>query len=330
MGRRIAAVIECAVCGAVLGGWLGIVLLRRPLADLDVSLLAGCLGGGALLFWLRQRYPGFRREAGPAMAGLIPGLLLGRHLDEFLPVVVASTLGLLWGVAAFLLVRWLARRLERAGWYAGYGGEPLVVLVGGMVTAAAGYLLAWAIDDETGAWGEVAYWGLPVLLGTAGSLLPGVVLSRNPFRPVLGSLLGLVSGALILWFGISVAPMLFLPGSGLLWAGTVIGIAMLITSLIPLIYPQSTVVTGIVMIGLAVLSFVGATGGLVLGGLLGILAGALVAAWEGGTTVTAHHQPALPAGAVPGSYGATVEWQGDEGGLPPSVGASGEQRSAGG
>ena len=283
MGRRILTALECALCGAVLGVCLSLFLLRRPVEEFGWSVVAGGLAGGALLYVLTHGEGTRRRRdtAILAVACLMPGLFLADHLRTDLSPALAATLGLLWSGLWCGLALWFQGRLKGAGWYTRYHGELAVVLACSMTGSVAGHFLARWAGGATSPWGEALHWVLPALLAVTASLIPGAALSRQPYRPVLGTLLGFLSGGLVLWFGIQVAPMLFLPGSGLLWAGTVIGIAILVAAIVPVIYPKSALVTGLIMIGLSILSFIGATGGLIAGGLVGILAGATFASWEG-------------------------------------------------
>lgn len=75
--------------------------------------------------------------------------------------------------------------------------------------------------------------------------------------------------------------MLFLPGSGLLWAGLVIGSLLLIMSCMAMALPQMHVFIGSVIVILSILSYVGAIGGLIIGGIFGIIGGSLIIAWQG-------------------------------------------------
>ncbi|ADU51632.1 hypothetical protein Tmar_1521 [Thermaerobacter marianensis DSM 12885] len=275
--------MECAICGAVLGVCLSLFLLRHPVEEFGWGVAAGGLAGGALLYYVLTHGEATRRRRDTAIlavACLIPGLFLADHLRTGLSPALAATLGLLWSGLWCGLAVWFQGRLAEAAWYVRYHGELAVVLACSMTGSVAGHFLAqWA--GGTSPWSEALYWVLPTLLAVTASLIPGAALSRQPYRPVLGTLLGFLSGGLVLWFGIQVAPMLFLPGSGLLWAGTVIGIAILVAAIVPVFYPKSALVTGLIMIGLSILSFIGATGGLIAGGLVGILAGAMFASWEG-------------------------------------------------
>ncbi|QQK74582.1 hypothetical protein HUG15_02500 [Salicibibacter cibarius] len=123
-------------------------------------------------------------------------------------------------------------------------------------------------------------------------LLPlsfGYLAAQNSNRPVMGSVFSLVGGLAVLAFGISVAPMLLLPGSGLMWAGLIFGLFMVMLSFVSLTKPEMNVFTGSSIIIFSILSFIGAAGGLIIGGLLGIAGGVLIAAWDGSVSKEDDH-----------------------------------------
>ncbi|MDN4075542.1 DUF6114 domain-containing protein [Fictibacillus terranigra] len=98
-------------------------------------------------------------------------------------------------------------------------------------------------------------------------------------RPFLGSILTLLSGALILWVPLNLIVKAFLPGTvsviGILFGGLV-----LLIGIMALFFPQFSKVFGIVAIFLSILSIVGALGGFLVGTLLGITGGSLMVAWS--------------------------------------------------
>ncbi|WP_017434974.1 DUF6114 domain-containing protein [Saccharococcus caldoxylosilyticus] len=122
---------------------------------------------------------------------------------------------------------------------------------------------------------------LPYGVGVFLPLSFGYLLASNKHRPVMGAVFSLVGGSLILLVGISVAPMLLLPGSGLMWAGLVIGMVMMMLSILSMAKPETHLFTGCLIIICSILSFIGAAGGLVVGGLLGLIGGTFIAAWNG-------------------------------------------------
>ncbi|MCQ6266825.1 DUF6114 domain-containing protein [Fictibacillus sp. WQ 8-8] len=98
-------------------------------------------------------------------------------------------------------------------------------------------------------------------------------------RPFLGSILTLLSGALILWVPLNLIVKAFLPGTvsviGILFGGLV-----LLIGIMGLFFPQFSKVFGIVAIFLSILSIIGALGGFIVGTLLGITGGSLMVAWS--------------------------------------------------
>lgn len=307
MLRLVEVAVQMGVAGLVIGAFAGGLVLHRPPAGTAIYALTGLLVAGGLLTWLGERYERLRGPLYAGMAGVLPGMMLGNYLSTVMgrsPVGVA--LGILWGVACFAGGwAYVAARLEKAGWYTRYGAEIVTVFFSSCLWSWLGIVLAHAITAE-GTWLQgVAYLVVPFAVAGLAALLPGVVLSRNHVRPFFGSLLGILSGASVLWVGLNVAPLLLLPGSGLMWAGTVIGLLMMAASLLPLFYPSSSLVTGIVLICLSILSFIGAAGGLVIGGLVGILSGSLIASWQGRTVP----RPATGDAAGAGSDGGMPRWR---------------------
>ncbi|MDM5337041.1 DUF6114 domain-containing protein [Fictibacillus enclensis] len=98
-------------------------------------------------------------------------------------------------------------------------------------------------------------------------------------RPFTGSLLTLISGALILWVPLNLIVKAFLPGTvsviGILFGGMI-----LLLGVMALIFPQFSKLLGIIIIFLSILSVIGALGGFLIGTLLGITGGSLMIAWN--------------------------------------------------
>lgn len=132
---------------------------------------------------------------------------------------------------------------------------------------------------------------IPYGVGLVLPLSFGYLLANNNNRPMMGSVFSLVGGILVMVIGISVAPMLLLPGSGLLWAGLITGMFMIMFSLFSMAKPDTHLFAGCSIIIFSILSFIGAAGGLIVGGLLGIVGGTLIAAWNGGSSKTMDDDP---------------------------------------
>lgn len=137
---------------------------------------------------------------------------------------------------------------------------------------------------------------IPYAVGLVLPLSLGYLLASNTNRPIMGSVFSLVGGLLVLLVGISVAPVLLLPGSGLMWAGLMIGLFMVMLSIFGMAKPDSHLFTGCSIIVFSILSFIGAAGGLVVGGLLGLAGGTLIAAWNGGYAKPVGDDPDLSKG----------------------------------
>ncbi len=282
MLRSVSSYVQMGLSGLLIGSFLGGIILRSSLTGSGIYALAGLLLTGGLLAWLGQRYERFRRAIHAGVAGILPGMFLGGHVYAWMGSSHLGTFfGVLWGVVWFA-AGWafVISRLQKARWYIAYRGEISLFFLLSLFGAWLGFELASAMTEK-GTWLQGSlYFTLPFLVAGFFALLPGIIFSRNHNRPLFASLLGILSGGLVLWVGINVAPLLFLPGSGLMWAGMVIGALMLVVSVLPLIYPQFSPVLGGLLIFFSILSFVGAAGGLVVGGLLGILSGSLTAAWR--------------------------------------------------
>lgn len=131
---------------------------------------------------------------------------------------------------------------------------------------------------------------IPYAIGLILPLSLGYLLARNTNRPVMGAVFSIIGSIFVMVIGISVAPMLLLPGSGLMWAGLITGLFMLMFALSVLFKPESHFFAGCAIIVMSILSFLGAAGGLIIGGLLGLVGGVLIASWAG-LEKTVDHDP---------------------------------------
>ncbi|MED0654327.1 DUF6114 domain-containing protein [Anoxybacillus geothermalis] len=173
-----------------------------------------------------------------------------------------------------------------------------VLVVGGMVAIIAASLFHYGFLSVHTAARFVG----PLLSYAFGWMLPcavGYLLAANRHRPVLGSVLVMIGAIFVLIVGISVFPMLLLPGSGLMWAGLVTGLVMIVLAILSMIKPQSHVTIGSFLILASILSFVGAAGGLIIGGIIGLLGGALVVGWSGKQTEKQEGHSSPPASPLP-------------------------------
>lgn len=138
-----------------------------------------------------------------------------------------------------------------------------------MVYIAAGILVPYGIGL-----------GLPLSLG--------FLMAHNENRPVMGSVFSIIGSGFVMFIGIQVAPMLLLPGSGLMWAGLITGLFMLMFALSALFKPETHFFAGLSIIIFSILSFLGAAGGLIIGGILGLVGGILIASWAGRDHTVTH------------------------------------------
>lgn len=122
---------------------------------------------------------------------------------------------------------------------------------------------------------------IPYAIGLGLPLAIGFLMAHNENRPILGCVLSIIGSGFVMFIGIQVAPMLLLPGSGLMWAGLITGLFMFMLSIAVLFKPETHFFAGLSIIIFSILSFLGAAGGLIIGGLLGLLGGVLIASWAG-------------------------------------------------
>ncbi|PQD95332.1 hypothetical protein CYL18_08560 [Pradoshia eiseniae] len=98
-------------------------------------------------------------------------------------------------------------------------------------------------------------------------------------RPFWGAILALLSGLVILYVPLSLIEIAALPGTTL-FIGFFLGGMVLLGGIMTLIMPQFAVFFGLFIMVSAILSIMGAMGGLVIGTLLGIIGGAKILAWR--------------------------------------------------
>jgi hypothetical protein len=97
-------------------------------------------------------------------------------------------------------------------------------------------------------------------------------------RPFWGSLSLILSGLLILWVPLNMAPIALMPGSFSI-LGIVFGGMVFLLGMVALFSPRYSQLVGIMGIFFAVLSLLGALGGFLIGTILGIVGGAGCFAW---------------------------------------------------
>ena len=97
-------------------------------------------------------------------------------------------------------------------------------------------------------------------------------------RPRAGLTLLTLAGIMIMWMPLYIYIMEFGQFS-LVFGGVVIGGIVLGCAILGWIYPEKVQIFGVVGMIFSILSLIGAFGGLIIGMLLGIVGGALCAAW---------------------------------------------------
>ncbi len=277
--------VELGMVGLLAGAFWGSVLLKAGLLGALAGAIAGTVVFGGLIgSFVSKHEERIRSQYKFAVAGLFIGWLIGSN--QLLKIGLTGAIaGAAVGVLVFgMLAGGFINGQKEKGRYVSFQGETLLVFLLGFLGAWGGIWVASLLAGNVFPGREWVSVAGGVLLPLAGSLILslslGFVVSINRFRPLLGGILTLLGGGIVLWVGISIAPMLFLPGSGLYWAGMVIGTLICTLAIIAVAYPPMHITIGAVIVVLSVLSFVGAAGGFIIGGIMGLLGGALIVAWE--------------------------------------------------
>lgn len=297
------------VTGATLGGLSQILYGGRPsYGGLVIGSVTGLVLCTVLAILVRQKSERVRIQVQYAVCGLIPGFMIVGN-----PFVIRYKWGAAVGAIIFalafglilsrLLLRWKAseRYLSfpmEGGLFAilnlfmSYAGDEIAQLLIHnrlfyIPHKEASQQLQRIITVMTPKHGMEFVVGktliglvVPSLLVLVAFLWIGLALGANRRRPAFGVALTVIGGAMISYIGFKVAPMLFMPGSGLLWAGLVVGLLMIALAITALYNIQMRVPLGVVIIVLSILSFLGAAGGLIIGGILGIFGGAMITSWK--------------------------------------------------
>ncbi|MBE3595245.1 MAG: hypothetical protein IMX04_09495 [Candidatus Carbobacillus altaicus] len=281
MRKKMGKTIQMGISGGMVAVFIGSLVLHWPWDQVLILGFFGMLLSGGLFIGLVDRLNQNQGKRLLAVSGLIPGFLIGGGLYPItgsLPLSVLFGLigGVIWfgGCGVFFI-----RKLEALQWYVSYNIEIITTFILSIIGTSLGLRFVKMIYTPYEWLNAIFIVILPLILSLCLAIFPGVILARNHRRPTFAATLGLISGAIVSWIGINVAPLLFLPGSGLLWAGLITGGLMILVSIFGIFYPQWSSFLGGLMIFFSILSFVGAAGGLIIGGLLGIYSGSLMGAW---------------------------------------------------
>lgn len=282
MTDRKPGVIEYSLLGLLLGLMAAIKLFLVIGPWVLAILLLTTVLGGISVRWIQPLPDQIKHMLQYYINGVIIGAIIGFSL--FKNAWLGIPVGLIIGIAfyRFLISPWAAKLKERDK-YLSFPGESFIVPLFSFTGALIGIS---AFNRITKAFPNIPDWAAPemwIVLILAGSLLSlplGPIVAANRWRPIIGGILIFIAGLLVSWVGINIAPILFMPKSGLYWMGMIVGLAMCATACLTFAFSEQHLTVGIAAIILSILSFLGASGGLVIGGLLGILGGSMVLAWE--------------------------------------------------
>ncbi|WP_216828519.1 DUF6114 domain-containing protein [Alkalihalobacterium elongatum] len=285
--------IQMLLIGTFIGAFIGGIIIT---SNLYGAMIGGICTGITLTLTIylcdKYKYQKTSDFIIYGIAGVIPGGLIGGNTTLGLGVI-GTFIGMIIFLCLFgtISVTLIARQKANSI-YLSFKGEPLYYTLSSFIGVWLGYLFASLIVNNlvTGShihiWQAIIQFFVPFFLSLFFSFSSGFLLAANLKRPILGAVFTFTSSSLVLWIGIDIAPMLFLPGSGLLWAGLFIGSLLLTMSVMALVFPAMNMFIGSLIIVLSILSFVGAVGGLIIGGVLGIIGGAFIIGWKGNDEIT--------------------------------------------
>lgn len=245
-------------------------------------ILATTVLGGISTRWIQLLSDQTKHTIQYYICGVIVGAMIGFSLFHIAWLGIPVGLGI--GVAFYRLVisPWAAQ-LKARDKYLSFPGEAFIVSLFSFAGALAGISAFNRIVKafpHLPAWLTPEIWIVLILLGSLLSFPLGVMVASNRYRPVIGGTLILIAGALVTWVGINIAPILFMPKSGLYWMGMIVGLTIFAIGCLTFALAEKHLALGIMAIILSIISFLGAAGGLIVGGILGIFGGAMVLAWE--------------------------------------------------
>lgn len=296
MTKSRPGVKEYSLLGLLLGTMAAIKLFLYIGPWVLTLPLATAVLGGISVRWIQPLPDEVKHKIQYYITGVIVGAMMGFSLFEtdWLGIPV----GLAIGVAFYRLVvsSWAVRLKERDK-YLSFPGEAFMVPLFSFVGALVGISVfnrITAAFPQLPPWSTPEIWIVLILLGSLLSFPLGVMVAANRYRPVIGGFFILIAGALVTWIGINLAPILFLPRSGLYWMGMIVGLAICAVAFLSCTFTENHLALGITAIILSIISFLGAAGGMFIGGILGIIGGAMVLAWEKAALSESEEEPEEP------------------------------------
>lgn len=296
MTKSRPSVKEYVLLGLLLGTMAVIKLFLYIGPWILLILPAAAVLGGISVRWIRPLPEEVKHNIQYYITGGIVGAMMGFSLleNDWLGIPVGLAIGVVF-------YRWVvspwAARLKARDKYLSFPGEafmvPLFSFVGVLLGVSA-FDRITAAFPQLPAWLTPEIWAVLVLLGSLLSLPLGVMVAANRYRPVIGATFILMAGILVTWVGINIAPILFMPRSGLYWMGMIVGLAICALAFLSCTFTEKNMGLGIAAIILSIMSFLGAAGGLLLGGILGIIGGAMVLAWEKADVPESAQEPKGP------------------------------------
>lgn len=282
MTKKRPGVIEYSLLGLLLGTLAAIKLFLNIGPWVLAIIPATAVLGGISVRWIQPLSDQVKHTLGYYITGVIVGAMMGFSL--FHKAWLGIPVGLCIGIAfyRFVVSPWAARLKEKDK-YLSFPGEafivPLFSFTGSVIGISAFNRIVKAFPHLP-AWATPELWIVLILMGSLLSFPLGVMVAYNRYRPVIGGVLILIAGLLVSWVGINIAPILFMPKSGLYWMGMIVGLTLCAVAGLTFAFSEKHLPLGITAIIFSILSFLGAAGGLVIGGVLGILGGSMVLAWE--------------------------------------------------
>lgn len=280
--------VEYGIVGFLVGTVFALLYFELSLISGITGAITGMVLGVLLGTLYRRQSERVKLQIKFGTAGLLAGAMIGVKLNFYMWQVQMVAGAIIGAVVFAFLISWFIEKQMAKDRYLSFSGEAMWISLTGLAGTWTG-LWIYKLIEKGNIWfpvpGDWVYnvYGvlIPLLVCLLFALPFGFMVAVNRFRPLIGGLAAMFGGLLVLWVGISIAPILFMPGSGLYWAGMAIGLMICTFALMGMIYPSMHIVMGALTVVFSVLSMVGAAGGFMLGCILGIMGGSLMVAWNG-------------------------------------------------